>query len=54
MKRNVTLKKLMTHIWETNSVHTQKMADHLEKYIKASDFMKALIEARKSKKITIN
>ena len=43
----------MTSVWETESVQTNKMPDHIEKYIKSSDFIKALIEARKDKIISM-
>jgi hypothetical protein len=44
-------------MWETasisgNSVHG--VPECIEKYLKASDFIKALIEARKTKEITMN
>ena len=43
----------MTSVWETESVQTNKMPNHIEKYIKSSDFIKALIEARKDKIISM-
>ena len=43
----------MTSLWEKESVETNKMPDHIEKYIKSSDFIKALVEARKDKTISM-
>ena len=43
----------MSTVWETESVQTNKMPEHIEKYIKSSDFIKALIEARKDKTLSM-
>ena len=53
LKKATTLRKVMSNVWETESVQTSKMPDYIEKYIKSSDFIKALIEARKDKTLTI-
>ena len=47
LKRKKTLTKVITKMWETKSLQSNLMPDSVEKYIKASDFIKALIEARK-------
>ena len=53
MKKATTVRKVITSLWEKESVETNKMPDHIEKYIKSSDFIKALIEARKDKTISM-
>lgn len=53
MKRATTLKKLATRMWTKQSIQSQKMPEFIEKYIKVSDFVKALIESRKFKQITM-
>ena len=53
LKKSTTLKKMMSSVWEAESVMTARIPDHIEKYIKASDFIKALIEARKDKTLTM-
>lgn len=35
---------MMTTVWETESVGTEVMPMHLEKYVKASDFLKSLLQ----------
>ena len=57
IKRTRTLNKVLTKIWENASVSAQSAAgvpECIEKYLKASDFVKALVEARRSKEITMN
>ena len=53
LKKATTLRKVMSNVWETESVQTSKMPDYIEKYIKSSDFIKAMIEARKDKTLTM-
>lgn len=53
LKKATTLRKVMTKIWETDSVQTNQVPEYFEKYIKSSDFIKALIEARKDKTLTM-
>ena len=53
LKKATTLRKVMSTVWETESVQTNKMPEHIEKYIKSSDFIKALIEARKDKTLSM-
>lgn len=53
MKRAKTIKKVVTKFWTINSIHSQKMPDFIEKYLKASDFVKAVIESRRFKQITM-
>ena len=54
-KSQTTLRKVVTKLWEENSMSTQwdKMPEGYEKYLKASDFLKALIESRRHKEITM-
>ena len=44
---------MMSTVWETESVQSSKMPDYIDKYIKSSDFIKALIEARKEKTLSM-
>lgn len=53
MKRAKTMKKVVTKLWTINSIHSTKMPDFIEKYLKVSDFVKALIESRRFKQITM-
>ena len=53
MKPTKTLKRVLTNIWEQDSNITTSIPDYIEKYLKASDFIKALIESRKNKEITM-
>lgn len=44
----------MTKIWDEDGMDMHgSIPDHIEKYLKASDFVKALIESRKHKQITM-
>ena len=57
LKRSRTFKKVLTKMWETASISANSahaVPECIEKYLKASDFIKALIEARKTKEITMN
>lgn len=57
LKRSRTFKKVLTRMWENASVQGSSLSnvpECIEKYLKASDFIKALIEARKLKKISMN
>jgi len=56
IKQTRTYKKVLSKMWENASVSaaSNTIPDCIEKYLKASDFVKALIEARKSKQITMN
>jgi hypothetical protein len=57
IKRTRTLNKVLTQIWENASVSAQiatGVPECIDKYLKGSDFVKALVEARKSKEITMN
>lgn len=47
-----TLRRVLTNIWEGES-NTTNAPEYIEKYLKASDFIKALIESRKHKEITM-
>ena len=53
IKRAKTMKKVVTKLWTINSVHSTKMPDFIEKYLKVSDFVKALIESRRFKQISM-
>ena len=53
LKKATTLRKMMSTVWETESVQSSKMPDYIDKYIKSSDFIKALIEARKEKTLSM-
>jgi hypothetical protein len=49
IQKSRTLNKMLSKVWETGSVSTKSngIPDCIEKYLKASDFVKALVEARK-------
>jgi hypothetical protein len=52
--RALTYKRLMSKIWEQESVRvSSSMQNYIEKYVKASDFLKALVEARMDQEITM-
>lgn len=53
IKRAKTMKKVVTKLWTINSVYSTKMPDFIEKYLKVSDFVKALIESRRFKQISM-
>jgi len=44
---------MITSVWETASVQTENMPVHLEKYIKASDFLKSLLQGKLGRNTTI-
>lgn len=58
LKRSRTFKKVLSRMWETATISGTSInagvPECIEKYLKASDFIKALIEARKAKEITMN
>jgi hypothetical protein len=50
----LTYKKIMSKIWEQETLkQSSNMPNYIEKYLKASDFLKALIEARRDQEITM-
>jgi hypothetical protein len=48
LKRNPTLNKMLTRVWTGSfSNKSSGIPECIEKYLKASDFVKALVDARK-------
>ena len=46
MSKGESVYKFMTNLWDTESHATKTLNHYIDKFIKASDFLRALLETR--------